>query len=148
MAVFLYLSPIAAILIKFVYELKTFVLCCTLVGVFGGWVCNLVSVCGASLCTLVSVCGEYLCSLLGVCGACLCSLVGVCGACLCTLLGVWQQAFLPVHLLLGWHVHQLPATTAHRYFPEIINCICCMCCLYIRIPSFPVNAEHCTLFSI
>ena len=35
MAVFLYLSPIAAILIKFVYELKTFVLCCTLVSLVG-----------------------------------------------------------------------------------------------------------------
>ena len=23
-----------------------------------------------------------------------------------------------------------------------------MCCLYIRIPSFPLNAKHCTLFSI
>ena len=103
--------------------------------------CTLVGVCGASLCTLVGVCGACLCTLVSVCGAYLCTLVGVCGACLCTLLGVWQQAFLPVHLLLGWHVHQLPATTAHRYFPEIINCFCCV---LFRIPSFPENAKHCT----
>ena len=71
MALFLYLSPIAAILIKLVYELKTFVLCCA--------VCVSVYLCECLWCVSVFLGGCLCCMSAYLVGCLWCvSVVRVC----------------------------------------------------------------------